>query len=139
MSHPLGTLMSMDHPWRRLRDLTDWRLDWQQLPTGTDAQIDWRGHTITVDLRLSQAQRRSTLAHELEHVASGPAPAWDRDREGVRVERAAARRLVTLDELVDAARWTRYPDELWIDADMLDALVDGLTPAERAAVEAAID
>lgn len=133
----------MDHPWRRLRSLDDWLLEWDQLPEGISGEINWPTHTITVDPRLSQAQRRCTLAHELEHIASGPAPHWERDRDEVRVERAAARRLVSLEELVDAARWTQRPEELaeelWIDADMLNALIDGLTPEERATVEEAIE
>lgn len=129
----------MDHPWRRLRSLEDWRLAWEPLSEGVVGQISWLAHTITIDPRLSQAQRRCALAHELEHIARGPAPDWDSAREERAVEQSAARRLVSVDELTAALRWTRYPgelaDELWIDQAMLAALIDGLTPDERATIE----
>ncbi|MDU1018147.1 MAG: hypothetical protein E7A55_14770 [Clostridium perfringens] len=132
----------MDHPWRRLRHLNDWLLEWGQLPEGISGEINWPTHTITIDPRLSQAQRRCALAHELEHVMRGPAPKWDEAREEAVVERTAARRLVSIDELASAVQWTRDPvelaEELWIDADMLSALVDGLTPSERAKVNQAL-
>ena len=111
---------------------------------GHDLCMDhpWRTHTITIDPRPSQAQRRCALAHELEHVMRGPAPKWDEAREEAVVERTAARRLVSIDELASAVQWTRDPvelaEELWIDADMLSALVDGLTPSERAKVNQAL-
>ena len=48
----------------------------------------------------------------------------------------------SIDELASAVQWTRDPvelaEELWIDADMLSALVDGLTPSERAKVNQAL-
>ncbi|WP_221268003.1 ImmA/IrrE family metallo-endopeptidase [Cutibacterium avidum] len=89
----------MYHPWRRLRGLDDWLLEWDQLPEGISGEINWPTHTITIDPRLSQAQRRCTLAHELEHVVRGPGGGPREERE---VEGMAARRLVNSTPL-----WTR--------------------------------
>ena len=73
----------------------------------------------------------------------GPGGHWSQGHEEWEVEQGAARRLVDIDELIDAARWTRWPDELaeelWIDADMLAALVDSLTAQERELVDRAVD
>lgn len=135
-----GHDLCMDHPWRRLRHLNDWLLEWDQLPEGICGEINWPTHTITIDPRLSQAQRRCTLAHELEHVVRGPGGGPREERE---VEGMAARRLVELDALVDAVRWSPWPDEvadeLWIDRPMLAALMDSLTAQERELVDRAVD
>lgn len=132
--------MSDDHPWRRLRDLTDWTLLWERLPEATAALIDWSACTITVDINLSQAGRRCAIAHELEHVARGPSAD---PREETLVEQAAACRLVGIDELADAVRWTgdaaEMAEELWVDADMLAARLAGLTPAQRRVLDAVAD
>ena len=130
----------MYHPWRRLRGLDDWLLEWDQLPEGICGEINWPTHTITIDPRLSQAQRRCTLAHELEHVVRGPGGGPREERE---VEGIAARRLVELDALVDAVRWSPWPDEvadeLWIDRAMLDARLSGLAQWEMTYITDRID
>ena len=130
----------MYHPWCRLRGLDDWLLEWDQLPEGISGEINWPTHTIIIDPRLSQAQRRCTLAHELEHVARGPSAD---PREETLVEQAAACRLVGIDELADAVRWTgdaaEMAEELWVDADMLAARLAVLTPAQRRVLDAVAD
>ena len=88
----------MDHPWRRLRDRPDWLLEWDMLPPGLMGSTCHRRRVITLDLRLSQAERRCTIAHELEHVERGPMPSDPilAAREEESIERAVARRLVTM-------------------------------------------
>lgn len=62
------------------------------------------GRVIWMDPRLTQVQRRCTIAHEAVHCERGvPADA----REERAVEVIAARRLVALDALVDALVWSR--------------------------------
>jgi len=39
-----------------------------ELPDGVFGVTDWSSKTIIIDLRLTTAQARSTLAHELAHV-----------------------------------------------------------------------
>lgn len=126
----------MFHPWRALRGLPSWRIDWAFLPAGTLGATCFLTKTITLDRRLLQAERRSTLAHELEHVARGPVPADPvlAAREELWVEAAAARKLITLDALADALAWAHniheLADELWVDVKSARARLARLHPAE---------
>ncbi len=71
--------------------------------------------TVALDKGLLQVERRSTIAHELEHIARGPVPddAVLAAREELWVERAAARKLIPLDAWVRLWRgrteWTKLP------------------------------
>ena len=97
--------------------------------------------TIWLDPRQRQAQRRCSLAHELEHLARGhhgcQPPAIERE-----VEEAAARVLITLDDLLAALAWTSDPaelaEELSVDAAMLSARLRGLTLGEAGRAAAVI-
>ena len=128
----------MDHPWRRLRDRPDWLLEWDMLPPGLMGSTCHRRRVITLDLRLSQAERRCTIAHELEHVERGPMPSDPilAAREEESIERAVARRLVTIRALGDALAWAHTLDEaaeeLWVDVATLEARLRSLHPAEHA-------
>ena len=128
----------MDHPWRRLRDRPEWLLEWGMLPPGLMGSTCHRRRVITLDLRLSQAERRCTIAHELEHVERGPMPSDPilAAREEESIERAVARRLVTIRALGDALAWARTLDEaaeeLWVDVATLEARLRSLHPAEHA-------
>lgn len=133
------------HPWRRARDeFPDWEVDYSRtLPDGVAGKIV--GRVIYICSSLTQAARRSTLGHELEHVDRGTTEhiddAWFRQREEATVDSIAARKLITLDELVDALAWTRFevgPEcagELWIDAHTLRVRVRNLTDDERAFID----
>lgn len=138
--------MPLYNPWRDARDRLP-HVDIvfvDNLPSGVRGRT--HGNTIEIDANADRCERSSTLTHEIAH--------YDRDclvpvdpvlhaREETRVERIAARRLVALDQLVDAVRWSRHApeiaDDLWIDVTMLKALIASLTPTERAHVAAAID
>ena len=128
----------MHHPWRRLRALADWTLIWAHLPTGLMGYTDWRNKSITLDRRLLQAERRCTIAHELEHIRRGPVPADPvlAAREEEAVNRATARRMITIRDLGEALAWTRdldeAADELWVDRPTLEARLRSLHPSERA-------
>lgn len=86
---------------------------------------------------MTQAERRSTLAHELVHLERGPAVRgyveWD-ERE---VSKEAARRLLPgIREVGEALAWsldlTEAADELWVDVGTLRVRLEHLHPAERA-------
>lgn len=89
-----------------------------------------------MDRRLLQAERRSALAHELEHVHRGPFPRHAKAKEEAAVNAAAARKLVDLHALGEALAWARHEseaaEELWIDVPTLRARLAHLQPAERA-------
>lgn len=120
-----------------LCDVLGWSVCTVELPDGIFGVTDWSSRTIIIDPRLTTAQARSTLAHELAHVVGGPG---ERERT---VEERAARHLVDFDALIDALRWTRQPaelaDVLWIDTDMLQTLTDSLDDGERQILDEAID
>ncbi|QRY64487.1 hypothetical protein JVX90_00010 [Gordonia sp. PDNC005] len=91
-------------------------------------------------------ERRSTLSHEIGHVERDclvPIDPVLHAREEATVERIAARRLVNVDALVDALRWSRHAPEiaheLWVDVPMLKAFIASLTPAERARIDYELD
>ena len=99
------------------------------------------GNRIYLCRRLTQAQRRCTLMHELGHLERGPVPAdprgYAREERAVSIE--AARRLITIPALADGLRWTRDPDQLadalWVDVPTLQTRMTGLDPVEVAELE----
>lgn len=125
----------MHNPWRHLGEhLPHVDIVWRRLPGDLRGVTD--GRTIWLDPRMTQAQRRCVVAHETVHCERGvPADA----KEERRVDQIAARRLVALDELVEALLWTRHTaelvDELWVDSAAFVALVQSLTPAEKAWID----
>lgn len=128
----------MYHPWRALRNLGDeWTLKWAPLAGVVDklGVTTWHDKTITLDPDQGQAQRRSTLAHELVHVERGPFSEIYRGREERKVDAVAARRLIGIRELGEALAWAadlaEAAEELWVDEPMLRARLEHLHPSER--------
>lgn len=122
------------HPWREA-DALGLRIIVRDLPDALWAAWHAPSRTILVDRRLTQAERRVALAHELVHVERR-----DTCRQTERVELdvhlTAARRLIRLDDLADALVWTRQlrelADELWVDDTTLRQRLDSLTAEEVA-------
>lgn len=125
----------MYHPWREARRREHLTIDFARLPDSRRGCI--RDGRVTISTADTQAQRRSTLAHELVHDERQvfPRDRVLRAREEQAVERIAARRLIQLEQLADTLRWTREPREaaaeLWVDVPMLVAFVRSLTDEER--------
>lgn len=123
------------HPWREARARGHLRISFDA-PTRVRGRHGRDGR-IELHPTMTQAERRSALAHELVHDERQVYP---RDvvlaaREERVVETIAARRLIDLDRLVDVLRWTRHAteaaEELWVDVPMLLALIRSLTGDER--------
>ena len=98
--------------------------------------------TIWLDDRLSAAERRSTLEHELVHAERGDGPcatAWHHAKQEASVDREAARRLIDVDDLVKAL--LRCLDErevaefLCVDVDTVLTRLAFLSPGETRLVE----
>ncbi len=128
------------HPWRVLRDhhgdvVVSCRYGLPDRIMGLQL-----GDRIWLSRILTQAERRCTLTHELVHRERGPVPEdpLAAAREERVVEEISARRLITLDALVDGLRWTRQPHELaerlWVDEPTLDVRLDTLDRLEAAEV-----
>ncbi|MBD2760126.1 hypothetical protein IEE94_11470 [Yimella sp. cx-573] len=85
---------------------------------------------------MTQAQRRATLAHELEHAERGDFFFADGVLEDERVVcRTASRRLIPLNLLVEAVRWStnlsEVADELMVDKQTVKDRLRSLTREER--------
>lgn len=133
--------MPKPHPWRELRRLTHIVLQHVDLPGTMWGATN--GHTIFLDRRLLQVERRCTLAHELEHIRRGHSGCQTSAVERA-VEAAAARWLLPNPrDVADALVWAQMDlhlaaDHLWVDVETLTARLDPmhLHPAERAIIAA---
>ncbi len=124
------------HPWRTLRTMPEVELHLVELPDGVLGATD--GERIWLERRQRQAQRRSTLTHELEHLERGhtgcQSPAVEAD-----VEDAAARKLIPLTALAEAIVWANseveLAQDLWVDLAMVRTRLARLTPEEHGYIE----
>lgn len=126
--------MHIPHPWRRLRRSPEITLEWHD---GGDAGwYDFDTQTISLRRGMSQADRRSTLRHELEHHARGWFTEAELEREELACELAAARDLIDLRKLGEALAWSQdariVAQELWVDVDLVRVRMEHLHPAEAA-------
>lgn len=115
----------------------------QELPGSVWGQQ--AGNLIWLCRRLNQVRRRCTLTHEIVHLERGAVPADARGlaREELAVDNIAARRLITLDALIDGLRWTRdleqLAEHLWVDVPTLKTRMAHLDPVEVAELENRLD
>ncbi|WP_244971580.1 hypothetical protein [Gordonia rubripertincta] len=125
----------MYHPWREARHRPHLDIDLVELQDDHRGCI--HGNRVTINVGDLQSERRCTLTHELVHDERQvfPRDRVLRAREERTVETIAARRLITLEALADALRWTRHEREaaaeLWVDVPMLVTFIQSLTEAER--------
>ncbi|MBA2952161.1 hypothetical protein GON03_19275 [Nocardioides sp. MAH-18] len=123
------------HPWRRLRELVHVTLHWHD-----DGPAGWCRHStqdVSIRRGMTQAERRSTVTHEVVHLERGPAVRGFSEREEREVDKEAARRLLPdIREVGEALAWAscvdEAADELWVDRGTLRARLEHLHPAERA-------
>ncbi|MHC9291990.1 ImmA/IrrE family metallo-endopeptidase [Mycobacterium sp. LTG2003] len=108
-----------------------------KLPRGIRGLL--KGDTIWLCKTLTQAERRSTLTHELLHVSRGVPPPPLRAREERQVDELAARKLIPLHDLSRALRVSRdaaeLADELWVDRHTVQVRLSTLDPIETAELE----
>lgn len=124
------------HPWRTLREeFPNVDVEFVELPGRLHGLTD--GHTIWLDSRLGQVQRRCALTHELWHLRRGIMPADAREERIC--DELAARDLITLGALVDGFRWTQDPvtlaKHLWVSRRVLQVRLDTLDPIEVSELE----
>lgn len=144
MSGSVHNLRGMYDPWVDLEAhrLAGWRIRWRRL-TDRLGRTHWA--TRTTDLHPDQdgRQERSTGAHEVVHIERGPIPeGWEEWEERI-VDAIAARRLITLDDLVDGMLWAYDVDELavvlWVDEPTVRARLQNLTEAEGREIQRRLD
>jgi cobalamin biosynthesis Mg chelatase CobN len=87
---------------------------------------------------MTLAERRSTIAHEVEHINRGPPHAGYERREELAVCKATAERLITFEALVDAMVWSgdeyELAAELWVDVGTVRDRLRSLSPWESAEI-----
>ena len=114
-------------------------VQWVSLPEGVLALCD--GETIWMDHRQGQAQRRSSVAHEIEHLHAGDSGCQQSSVER-QIEEAAARKLVPLVALAEAIVWAMSEEELaldlWVDLGIVRTRLATLTNDEQAYIEGVI-
>lgn len=125
-----------------MRELVEWTIHWtHELPEGVNAATVWEDHVVWLRHGLSQVERRCAIEHERHHVLRGPGREVQREERAVDI--IAARALIRLDDLIDAARWARsvpeLADELNVTQEMAHTRLYHLHPSERAALQAALE
>lgn len=120
-----------------------WQVEVAPLPRGTRGLTLYRERRSIIAPDLHPWQRRATETHEAIHAHDGPVPAWMEAREERRVNRATARRLIALPDLIHALQVTAdahvAAEMLEVPVPMVWSRLNGLHPAERAAVRRAVD
>lgn len=101
--------------------------------------------TIYLSPDLDQAERRSTLTHELVHAIRGDQPCVSTIlelRQEAIVEAEAARLLIPLIDLAEALMWCRdeaeLAEEMWVDEGLVRARLAALTDVDKAFLEVAL-
>lgn len=126
--------MQHPHPWRRLRELAHVTLVWH-----SGGIRGWCRHsTQQISLRddLTQADRRSALLHEIEHLAGGPAIRGYVEQDERATSQRAARWLIPFENLAEAIVWAgddyELAEELWVDVHTVRERLSGLSAEESA-------
>lgn len=132
------------NPWRWLRELTHITVHWSDaLPDDVQGFADVDTDTITLAVGMTQAERRTTCWHEVQHLLRGRVPAHLRGREERAVDAQVARDLIPFDALVDAMTWSgdewEIAEELTVAVDLVRVRLHALTPAETDALNRALD
>lgn len=108
-----------------------------------DTVGEWNRAGLSLCSTLNQAERRCTLTHEIVHIERGPVPddRYLANKEERVVDCITARRLISLEHLIDALVWNRCctteetADDLWVDLPTLMNRVQNLTASERRYVD----
>jgi hypothetical protein len=136
------TTWDMFNPWRYLADHhPDVEVVWTKLPRKMRGCTD--GETIWMDRRLTQVQRREVVCHETIHVERGTFPACEAEERTV--NRISARRLIEIDDLIEALREnpqqtvSELAAKLWVEPGTMRLRIDTLRPSELELIEATFD
>lgn len=126
------------NPWEHAAAL-EVRILFRDLPEEIWGHYHLPSRTVVLGRHLVQCERRATLAHELVHVERRDG-CQQSERVELEVHQVAARRLITLDMLCDAAAWAGGVDlgaiaeECWVDDETVRVRLATLTDEERASV-----
>jgi Zn-dependent peptidase ImmA (M78 family) len=133
-------------PWRHVATMPDVVIDYDDdLPSG-DAWWSPAHRVILIATGLTQIERRCALAHELVHIENddqqldGPDSERIERRRERAAEHTAARRLIHLDDLMDALAWCmsleEVAEELHVDRALLDTRLELLDAEDQEIIRA---
>lgn len=92
---------------------------------------------------LTQAERRATLLHELEHLRRGPAVVGYVERDEMATRDSASRWLLPLSLLADGLAWCKdeveLAEHLWVDLGTVRSRLANLTDAETCELNRLLD
>lgn len=130
-------------PWDDIGDrYPDWVVRFADL-RGMHEVMSWDRGVILLEQSRTIAERRSDLAHAIGHLdLEHRGDTFNRKHEEA-ASRYAAKMLIDLDDLIEAMQWSdRYAsvaESLRIDLPTLLKRLQHLHPAERAAIQRALD
>ena len=127
--------MTTYDPWLALADFDRASVVFDDLPPRQRGEVDFGTRTITLARRLDPTTQRCTLAHELVHLERGPVVMCHAPREERTVAAIAARRLVPIEALAEALRWSpderTLAEELCVDVRTVRVRLQSLSDSER--------
>lgn len=122
------------------------KIEYRLLPGTLAGYYDKARDTIVIDPRLNPQARRSTIEHERVHRERGDGKclnSWFDKKQELTVEREAARRLISIEAIIDGLLWSQDYNELaehWdVDIHMATVRLTSLTPVERSHIESFLD
>lgn len=133
-------------PWADLRRREHITFGITNLPAGEGWWLP-QIPAIVLDKGLSRIERRCVLAHELVHAddnttqcaTDGPGTARIARRREAAADDTAARRLISIEQLIEALQWALGFDELAETLDVTPRLararIHGLTEEEKTTIE----
>lgn len=134
----------MYDPWEAFEPyrLDGWEVRWKP-ELDVLGRVVWAEQAVDLDPDQDQPQERCTVTHEVVHLELGPISVGWEDWEERLVDRLAAERLISLDDLVDAMVWAYDVEELavvlWVDEQTARTRLANLTEAEGRAIQARLD
>lgn len=132
--------MTPTDPYAWLARSPNVKLRIQRLPDGEMGRWIPGASTIVIDDRLTQAERRCTVMHELVHRLHEDLPDLPEHllkQQERACEMRTAQFLIDLDDLLDALLWCysehedELADHLWVDVSTLQDRIRYLTTAEK--------
>lgn len=133
-------------PWADLRGREHITFGITHLPAGEGWWLP-QIPAIVLNTGLSRIERRCVLAHELVHAddnttqcaGDGPGTARIARRREANADEIAARRLISMEQLIDALQWALSPEEIAEHLDVTPRLarirVMTLTDSEKEEIE----
>lgn len=119
---------------------------YEHLPTGVAGFYNFMTRTIIIDPRYSAGTQRATIAHEMIHHERNDRPCedpWFDAKQEQYVERETAKRLISVDDLKEGAKWCtnmwELSEYLEVDKGLIEVRLSLLSVPEQMEIFAVLD